>query len=214
MCIRDRSSLAIADVNADGYEDIVQGDGAGEPDDGGEVRLWLGGPRGPSTRPTAIDQDSPYVRGVDEPGDGFGTIVDVGDVDADGFADMVVAAPHKRRGAGAVTIIRGGRRGYALTGSSTWDKGQPGVPGDDAPNDGFGSALGLLRLTADDRLDLVVISGGATRLGAAVTLIEGDVGVFAPSEARASRLRLADQVEPVGIESLRIGRPGRQPSPH
>ena len=83
-----------------------------------------------------------------------------------------------------------------------------------APNDGFGSALGLLRLTADDRLDLVVISGGATRLGDAVTLIEGDVGVFAPSEARASRLRLADQVEPVGIESLRIGRPGRQPSPH
>ena len=208
------SSLAIADVNGDGYEDIVQGDGTGEPDDGGEVRLWRGGPRGPSTRPTVIDQDSPNVRGVDEPGDGFGTIVDVGDVDSDGFADMVVAAPYKRRGAGAVTIIRGGRRGYALTGSSTWDRGQPGVPGDDLPNDGFGSALGLLRLTADDRLDLVVISGGAARLGDAVTLIEGDVGVFAPSEARASRLRLADQVEPVGIESLRIGRPGRQPSPH
>jgi hypothetical protein len=208
------SSLAIADVNADGYEDIVQGDGTGEPADGGEVRLWLGGPRGPSARPTAIDQDSRYVRGVDEAGDGFGTIVDVGDVDSDGFADMVVAAPYKHRGAGAVTIIRGGRRGYALSGSSTWDKRQPGVPGTAAADDRFGSALGLLRLTDDDRLDLVVISGGATRLGAAVTLIEGDVGVFAPSEARATRLRLADQVEPEGIESLRIGRPGRQPSPH
>ena len=208
------SSLAIADVNGDGYEDIVQGDGTGEPAAGGEIRLWLGGPRGPSGRPTAIDQGSRYVRGADEPGDGFGTIVDVGDVDADGFADMVVAAPYKHRGAGAVTIIRGGKRGYALSGSSTWDKSQPDVPGRAAPNDHFGSALGLLRLTADDRLDLVVISGGATRLSDAVTVIEGDAGVFAPSEARASRLRLADQVEPARIEPLRIGRPGRQPSPH
>jgi hypothetical protein len=59
----------------------------------------------------------------------------------------------------------------------------------------------------------VVIAGGARRLGNAVTVIQGTRGAFAPSEALASRIeRLAEQVESAGLDSLRIGRPGRQPS--
>lgn len=209
------SSLAIADVDGDGYEDIVQGDGVGERDDGGEVRLWLGGKGGPVGRPIEIDQDTPSVHGRDEPGDEFGKVVDVGDTDPDGYADMLIGAPGENDGEGAVTLVRGGKRGHARAGGAPWDKDQPDVPGRSAPNDHFGSALGLLQLTDDDRLDLVVISGGARRLGGVVTVIRGTRGAFAPSEALATPIeRLADQVEPAGIESLRIGRPGRQPSPH
>ena len=205
------SSLGIADVNGDGYEDIVQGDGGGEPGDGGEVRLWAGGPDGPARRPITIDQDTQDVAGRDERGDGFGTIVDVGDTDPDGYADMLISAPNENRGEGAVTLVRGAERGWAVVGSIAWHKDLPDVPGRAAPGDRFGSALGVLQLTGDDQLDVVAISGGARRLGSAVTVIEGTRGVMAPSEALASRIeRLAELVEPEGIEFLRIGRPGRQ----
>jgi hypothetical protein len=207
------SSLGIADVDGDGYEDIVQGDGGGERGDGGEVRLWLGGPSGPAERPITIHQDTPDVHGRDEPEDGFGSVVDVGDTDPDGYADMLIGAPGEDGGKGVVTLVRGAKRGWAAVGSEAWYKDLPDVPGTGRPDERFGSAVGVLQLTDDDRLDLVVISGGARRLGGAVTVIQGTPGAFAPSEALASRIeRLAEQVEPSGINALRIGRPGRQPA--
>jgi Protein kinase domain/FG-GAP repeat len=206
------SSLAIADVTGDGYEDIVQGDGAGKPADGGVVRVWPGGRDGPAERPIAIDQSTPGVPGRDEPRDGFGLIVDVGDIDPDGIADMIIAAPGEDQGAGQVTILRGGKAGYASANNSVWNRNRPGVPGKARADGHFGSALGLLRLTDDDELDLVVIAGGARRLGSAVTVIEGTAGAFDPSEAPASLIdRLEERVAPTGIEAIRLGRPGRQP---
>ena len=57
------------------------------------------------------------------------------------------------------------------------------------------------------RLSLRSTSAGA------VTVIQGTPGAMAPSEALASPIeRLAELVEPAGMEFLRIGRPGRQPS--
>ena len=206
------SSIGIADVDGDDYEDIVQGDGGGEPDDGGEVRLWRGGPEGPA-RPITIDQDKDDIGGRDEPGDGFGEIVDVGDTDPDGYADMLISAPGEDREKGAVTLVRGGKHGYAAVNNFVWRKDLPDVPGVGRPGERFGSALGVLQLTDDDELDVVVISGGARRLGGAVTVIQGTPGAMAPSEALASPIeRLAELVEPAGMEFLRIGRPGRQPS--
>jgi hypothetical protein len=205
------SSLAIADVTGDRYEDIVQGDGVGEPAAGGEVRLWPGGPGGPAGRPITIHQDRPFVPDHDEPGDGFGTVVDVGDIDPDGFADMVIAAPGEDHGAGQVTVVRGGANGYVRAGTAKWERSDPEVPGEATPGDRFGSALGLLHLSDDDRLDLVVIAGGARSVDGAVTVIEGPRGAFDPSEAPAMVLGgLGKQIVPTGIESIRLGRPGRQ----
>jgi predicted Ser/Thr protein kinase len=207
------SSLAVADVNGDGRDDIVQGDADPVPAEvlvsGGEIRLWHGGKRGPAGAPLVIDQASPYIGGDDEPGDEFGGTLDAGDVDDDGYADMIVGAPGENEDTGAVTVIRGARDGWARTGNSVFGRSQPGVPGDGAPGDLFGWSVGLLSVSDDDRLDLAVIVGGDDRLADAIVVFKGGPGVFAPGETEALRLRrLDDDVARPKINRIRIGRPG------
>jgi serine/threonine-protein kinase len=50
------SSVTVADVTGDGFDDIVQGDHIEVPEGGGELRLWRGGRRGPGDEPQTIDQ--------------------------------------------------------------------------------------------------------------------------------------------------------------
>jgi tRNA A-37 threonylcarbamoyl transferase component Bud32 len=188
------SGLAVADVNGDRYADIVQGDSdhaqnlAGLPLNPGQIKLWLGGRAGPRTTPITLTQDTPAIPGEDEPGDEFGAVVEAGDLDADGFADMVVAATRENLGAGRITVIRGGRRGYATAGNSSFDQNSPNVPGRRTIDGEFGSAISLLNLSADRRLDLAVAARGEHVANARVMVVEGGPGVFAPDETRTRTL--------------------------
>ena len=188
------SSLAVADVNGDRYADIVQGDSAhsrattGFPIAAGEVRLWLGSRRGPSPSPIRITQNTPAVPGENEPGDEFGAVVEAGDVDSDGFADMVVAATREDQGAGRITVIRGGRDGYATHGNSSFDQDAPTVPGRAEPDGEFGSTLTILSLTGDRRLDVAVAAQGEHTANERVMVLAGGPGVFAPGETGTATL--------------------------
>jgi hypothetical protein len=207
------SSLATADVNGDGYTDIVQGDSghalvaAGMSASAGEVRLWLGGKRGPRASAIAITQDTPAVRGVSEPGDEFGGVVEAGDVDDDGFADMIIAATRENDGAGAIAVIRGARDGYTTTGNSRFDQASPGVPGSRQADAEFGSTLTLLNLTRDRRLDLAVAAQGDDRADERVMVVQGGTGVFAPDETTTSSLPdVAGQVDAPQGGRIRLAR--------
>jgi predicted Ser/Thr protein kinase len=189
------SSLAVADVNGDRFADILQGDAVPEPAPadrapvGGEVRLWQGSADGPESDPIVISQLGSRVPGDDTPGDLFGATVDSGHLDDDGYADIVVAAPGDKSGAGAVTVIRGGRTGYAHGGNTRFARGD-GLPGTPVSGDQVGKSVAVMDVSGDDLLDVAVAVRRATDLEDAVLLIEGGPGAFAQGE-RTVRLPLA-----------------------
>jgi hypothetical protein len=207
------SAVAVADVTGDGFEDIVQGDhvDSPEPDQlsqgGGEIRLWRGSEGGPEAEAKSISQVLRAVRGDDEVEDSFGYAVDAGDLDGDGYADMVVGAPGENDGAGAITVIRGARNGMALTTNPGFTRGWADIPGDEVAGEGFGASLAIMRLPGDDRPDVVVAAPGARRLDDAILLLRGGPGAFAPDELlSALPLRLGEAVQAPKIDEIRIAR--------
>ena len=210
---RGTSSLAVADVNGDRYMDIVQGDDGtpdpaiGQPPTGGEVRLWMGSRRGPRSTPVTITQASTGVPGTEEPGDRFGAVVEAADLDSDGKAEMIVAAIGEDDAAGRVTVLRGGRSGYATTGHDTFGQDSRNVPGAAAPDRQFGSTLTALRLSDDRRMDLAVAARGEATADDRVMVVVGGPGVFSPDETETQILDgAAEQVDAPPGGRIRLAR--------
>lgn len=88
------------DVNGDGYADVLVSNrvAGGSP---GEVRLYLGGSGGLGAAPA-------WVKGSENPGDRFGeSVATAGDVNGDGYSDVLVGAPAYRRTGDPVGTWRG-----------------------------------------------------------------------------------------------------------
>jgi hypothetical protein len=117
------SGLA-SDFNGDGYRDIAIGAmsaAVGSVDYAGAVVVMYGSSSGVSAaKKTVITQNSTGVPGTAETDDRFGSSLAAGDLNADGYADLVVGSQYEsigdRDGVGTATVIWGGRSG--LTGGS------------------------------------------------------------------------------------------------
>ncbi len=96
------ASVALTDFDGDGYTDVVVGSSA-PPSDGfapGRVAIYYGGPSGPSTNPGLVLQAA-------QPSLSFGLVVAaIGDVNADGIADLAVGAPNENN-VGVVRVYPG-----------------------------------------------------------------------------------------------------------
>ena len=135
-------SVATAgDVNRDGYSDVIVGAPLHSGGGGflrGRAYLYLGAPAGLSTTPA-------WVASGDEDGSTFGyAVATAGDVNGDGYADVIVSAPNHDAGSipgadrGMVYVFLGSYQGLAT--SAGWS-----VAGDED-----GAALGSSIGTAGD----------------------------------------------------------------
>lgn len=135
------SSLALGDVDGDGYKDLVVGaphfqatgtntgafylfyggTGRAIPPPGAEhPTVWLEEKASPAIQ-LFVGEEGPFTNGNEsQPGDQLGYSVVVADFDLDGIADIAVSAPHRKlpsvTSMGEVYLLRGGE-GMQPTGS-------------------------------------------------------------------------------------------------
>ncbi|MEU8759378.1 hypothetical protein [Streptomyces sp. NPDC048659] len=195
--------VRITDLNGDGASDVVVAssarltrwsDGAvGAADLGGSVYLLPGGPGGSRPAAALVGQDSPAsVPGDSELGDTFGQAVATGDFDGDGKADVAFGNPHEAIGTvpdtGAVTVQYGQSAAPYLgagRGGLTWiDQNAAGIPGDNEPEDRFGTSLITGYFNGDGYADLAIGAPGeavgtAFEAGRVTVLYGGPTGLTA-----------------------------------
>jgi hypothetical protein len=163
-------SVATAgDVNADGYSDIIIGAPYYRTDERGATWLFLGSSAG-------LDRDL-AIRGEGDPGDNFGwSVATAGDVNGDGYADVLVGAPRHTD-----TSSQQGRA-YLFYGNSSGISATPDWTGTGGGADNyFGTSVATAGdVNGDGYSDIVVGAPGYSSLGGIVYAYHG--GPDAPSE--------------------------------
>lgn len=159
----------IGDVNADGYGDLITGiaedgtvDGERGAHKGGEIEVLYGSARGITVdqQPRIFHQDTPGIPGAAELADRFGQSLSTGDINADGYDDVLAGVPGEAIGdrafAGGAVVLYGSAAGLTTDKSTAYSQETPGISGSAEADDAFGSAVHLIDLNKDGKAESVV----------------------------------------------------------
>lgn len=101
----------------------------------------------------------------------------IGDVDGDGYGDLVLGHRDGGKGHGTVEILHGSSKGLDTDRRVTLDQDTPGVPGKPQKNGKFGAALDIGDVDGDHHADIAVGSPGQTvdghKQAGSVTVLKG-----------------------------------------
>ncbi|GGY20226.1 VCBS repeat-containing protein [Streptomyces djakartensis] len=149
------------DFNGDGYRDLAFSAPyapVGGKTDAGAVVVTYGSAGGISAaRRTVLTQDTAGIPGTAEQGDRFGKALASGDLNADGYADLMIGSTGEDAGSdtdgGSVTVVWGGKGGL----SGGRGVSDPAV----SAHDEYGMSLAVADFGGDGRPDLAVGSTGS-----------------------------------------------------
>ena len=204
-----QTAVSAGDVNGDGYSDVVVGEPEydGGQQDEGRVHLFLGGPAGVSPTASWIVEGNAGLMG-------FGRALAAGDLNGDGYSDLIIGNPafvNPGGVSGALQIYRGSASGLPLTPSQIVEAeetdsnfGQTVASAADVNGDGY----------ADVLTGAPFYTGDVNYEGAAYVFYGND----GPGLSRAPRQFQPDsgaRLAPLGVSSdadgFRLSAPGRWP---
>ena len=190
------SALTTGDFNNDGYDDMVVGvpgedlGSSSQLIDAGIITVAYGSASG-LTSPVNMHQYSPGVGTNSESGDLFGASLASGDINGDGYDDVIVGVPgegiSKRDRAGAVHVIYGSASGLTGVDSDLLHQDARGVKSRAEVDDAFGEAVEAADINGDGYDDVIVgVPGEGVGWGARAQSNAGAVHVIYGSASGAS----------------------------
>jgi hypothetical protein len=196
-----------SDFNGDGYADVAVGAPFYGATDSGQAYVYYGGSSGPDTTADFT------ITGVS--GSRLGTAVALGDVNGDGYADLVVGAPYYDSGftdVGRVTIYYGGSDatvdGTITGGSGTMSLGSALAVGDvngDWNADVVAGAPGYD--TGGTDIGQTLVYFGAAGLGAFDTTADGTLAGAAAGEQFGFSVAAGGDANGDGYGDIVVGAP-------